>query len=85
MAIVNIAVGILSHRKERQRMKSDKFTIIDSYVKKKINVVLDKIRIEMANLDNLNPTYLSDGRYTIDKTKVLGIIDKYKIESEDEE
>ena len=40
--------------------------------------VLDKIRAEIANLDNLNPTYLSDGRYTIDKTKVLRIIDKHK-------
>lgn len=43
--------------------------------------VFGKIRVEIANLDNLNPTYLSDGRYTVDKFKVLEIIDKHKAEN----
>ena len=47
--------------------------------------VLDNIRVEIANLDNLNPTYLSDGIYTVDKFKVLEIIDKYKSGSEPQE
>lgn len=46
---------------------------------------IEKMRAEIANLDNLNPIYLSDGRYTVDKFKVLEIIDKYMAEDGGEE
>ena len=45
--------------------------------------VLNKIRVEISNLDNLNPNYLSSGIYTVDKTRVLQIIDRYREESEE--
>lgn len=44
--------------------------------------LIDKIRTGIANLDNLNPVYLSNGICLVDKSKVLDIIDKYKKESE---
>ena len=59
---------------------NDPFLNNEVYSAIKNGTPLDKIRAEIANLDNLNPTYLSDGRYTIDKGKVLRIIDKYKAE-----
>lgn len=43
----------------------------------KFNVVLENIRSEVANLQNHNPKYLTDGIYLIDKHKVLQIIDKH--------
>ena len=63
-------------------MRKDEFPIVDKLVKKSINEVLDKIRAEIADLDDADYDY--EGYYKA-VTDALQIIDKYKAESEDKE
>ena len=58
-------------------MRKDEFPIVDKVVKDSINEVLDKIRAEIEQMNNLD--YVEP--VTVDE--VLQIIDKYKAESED--
>ena len=46
--------------------------------------ILDKIRAEIMKLDDINPDYPMDRTIHISRNEVLQIIDKYKVESEDE-
>ena len=59
-------------------MRRDEFPIIDSYVKKEINAVLGKIRVEIDS-------HCSDNRDRNDGLYIaMKIIDKYKAESEEQ-
>ena len=65
-------------------MRKDEFPIVDKLVKDSINEVLDKIRTEIKVLSNANPSYWHSGDM-VEREEVFEIIDKYKVESEDEE
>ena len=45
--------------------------------------ILDKIKAEIMELDNINPDYPMDRTIHISRNEVLQIIDKYKTESEE--
>lgn len=55
---------------------------IEKVVKQEVNEVLDKIRAEIADLDDADYDY--EGYYKA-VTDALQIIDKYRAESEDKE
>ncbi len=59
-------------------MRKDEFPIIDKYVGKSINEVLDKIKAEIRTLDDINPDYPMDRTIHINRNEVLEIIDKYR-------
>ena len=67
-------------------MRRDEFPIIDSYVKKEINAVLDKIRAEI--IKQFEGCYLEEDMTDERKAEhkayknVLQIIDKYKGDKE---
>jgi len=48
-----------------------------------VKPILDKIRAEVMELDDINPDYPMDRTIHISRNEVLQIIDKYRIESED--
>ena len=67
-------------------MRKDEFPIVDKFVKKSINEVLDKIRAEIEQLRSHKAQFLTnDNKVCIDSQAVLDILDKYKAESEDQE
>lgn len=47
-----------------------------------VKPILDKIRAEVMELDDINPDYPMDRTIHISRNEVLQIIDKYKAESE---
>ena len=75
-------------------MRRDEFPIVDKYVQKQVNEVLDKIKAEIEPLPTKTRTNWDgccpDAEYPeieyvdVTKNKLLSIIDKYKAESEDE-
>lgn len=60
-------------------MRRDEFPIVDKYVQKQVNEILDKIKAEIIQM----PT-ISLNANDIYKADVLDIINKYTAESEDE-
>lgn len=64
-------------------MRKDEFPIVDKLVKDSVNEVLDKIRTEIdEQYDRVHPYNISCAEGL---EMALGIIDKYKAESEDKE
>lgn len=59
-------------------MRGDQFPIVDKYVQKQVNEVLDKIKAEIIQM----PT-ISLNANDIYKADVLDIINKYTAESEE--
>ena len=60
-------------------MRKDEFPIVDKLVKDSVNEVLDKIKAEIAALEDGISSYHND-RPWIYKDEVLAIIDKHKTE-----
>ncbi len=64
-------------------MRKDEFPIVDKLVKDSVNEVLDRIRAEIdEQYDRVHPYNISCAEGL---EMALGIIDKYKAESEDKE
>ena len=64
-------------------MRKDEFPLIEAYADSKVNEVLDKIRaeIEAEKLEDSPNFCVKAHNNAVDR--VLGIIDKYKAESEE--
>ena len=72
--------GILDEKTPSHRAK---IAIAEGTPLPKENDVLDKIRAEIMELDDINPDYPMDMTVHISRYAVLQIIDKYKEESEE--
>lgn len=59
-------------------MRSDEFPIIDKYVNKEINRVLDALRAEIEELKPNNPNFKGYFDQNVALNKALKVIDKYK-------
>lgn len=63
-------------------MRRDEFPIVDKYLQKQVNDVLDKIRAEIKSLPMYGAKFTDCVALHVDRHSVLQIIDKYKAEIE---